>query len=211
MGDILHWRGVPVPYITAWGHEVEGMPAVDVRLVVAGTSGVARVSYADETPYDRDAHGALWQRYRIARGKGEARFSSVHPGRQRRAMTRRLCQVCGDPADQNEQGWLWLVSAEDSTRITHTGQDIVRTAHPPVCEPCSRIARQYCPHLVKGNALVRAGTVSDWGVYGIEVTAQGQHPGTQRAYSDPASMQILAGQMIVILRNLTVIEWSDRP
>lgn len=209
MSRITYRHGMPVPYITAWSAETGNQTATAMRMVAVREDALARVAYVEEGPHDRDAHGVLWQRYPIARGKGEPQFARVHPARQRRAMTRRLCQVCGDPADQNELGWLWLVTQADAERLAKEGPGDVRTSNPPVCHPCAAMARSMCPHLVKGNALVRASIVSDWGVYGIEVTPAGQRPGLDRAYTDPAVMQMVAGQQIVILRNVTPINWSD--
>lgn len=206
MAELLYWRGVPVPYITTWSAETRNPVGATLHMVANGASTLVRVSYEDETPYDRDAHGALWQRYPMARGKGEPLFARVHPARQRRCMTRRLCQVCAQPADQNDQGWLWLVTAADALRLKTEGTGEVRTSNPPVCHPCSQLARTYCPNLLGGNALVRVPALTDWGVYGIETTPTDRTPGIDRAYSHPAIGQMVAGQQIVVLHNVTTLE-----
>ena len=206
-----YWKGVPVPFITCWEQEVRGAysgsgnKGAQIKMVGTAPGGLLRVSYSDEWPYDRDAHGVLWQRYPIAMYRGDPHFAKVHPSRQRRCMVRRLCQVCGNPSDHNADGWLWLITHEDSDRIRAGGEPRVRTANPPVCEPCSVKARALCPHLLKGNALVRAGSVTDWGVYGLKATPDGASAGHTVAYDDPARIQIIAGQQLVILDHLTLI------
>lgn len=89
-----------VPYIVQWSEERDCSPELTVRQNGDG------VGYADETPGDRDAHGVLWRQVTGRRGQGRPLFGSVHPLRQRRAMRRLLCQVCGRPADRDERGVL---------------------------------------------------------------------------------------------------------
>jgi hypothetical protein len=91
-----------VPYIASWS----GERPTSTPLVANGRRGIG---YRRERPGDRDAHGVLWQRYVRAPGVGEPRFKKVHPHRQRHAMRRLLCQVCGGPADEDERGILWLI------------------------------------------------------------------------------------------------------
>ncbi len=75
-------------------------------IVLPGNRGIG---YRDETPLDRDERGVLLKRTRDAQGHGKPRFGAVHPARQRRAMANLLCQVCGNPADTNDEGTLWLL------------------------------------------------------------------------------------------------------
>src|SRR5262245_58187522 len=86
-----------VPYISSWSSE----RPTRARLIAGDRSGIG---YQRERPGDRDARGVLWTRYVRAPGEGLPQLSKVHPYRQRRAMRQLLCQVCGGPADQNEQG-----------------------------------------------------------------------------------------------------------
>lgn len=207
---LRYWKGVPVPFITTWSKEVEslklrGETGAQVKMVGTSPDGLLRVSYSDELPYDRDSHGVLWQRYPLAMYQGEPYFAKVHPSRQRRCMVRRLCQVCGNAASLDSDGWLWLVTHEDAARLRAGGEQRVRTANPPVCTRCSELARDLCPHLLKGNALVRANTITDWGVYGQKATPNGAYPGHTVAYDDPAVIQIVAGQQLVIISDLTLL------
>lgn len=208
--SLHYWKGIPVPFIICWNREVEAVknqtgPGAMIKMVGTSPGGLLRVSYSDEWPYDRDRHGVLWQRYPIAMYQGDPHFAKVHPSRQRRCMAKRLCQVCGNPASFNEDGWLWLVTHEDAARLRAGGEQRVRTANPPVCERCSELARTLCPNLLKGNALVRANTVTDWGVYGLKATPDGAYAGHTVAYDDPAVIQIVAGQQLVIISDLTLI------
>lgn len=206
-----YWKGVPVPFITCWDAEVQGAmkgggnKGAQIKMVGTDPGGLLRVSYSDEWPYDRDKYGVLWQRYPIAMYRGQPHFAKVHPSRQRRCMAKRLCQVCGNPADVNEDGWLWLITHEDAARIRAGGECRVRTANPPVCQPCSEVAREMCPHLLRGNALVRAPRIVDWGVYGLKAAPDGASGGHTVAYDDPARIQIIAGQQLVHIENLTVL------
>lgn len=208
---VHYYKGSPVPFITTWGREVESVKlqsagtGAPIKMTSVSPTGPFRVSYDDEWPYDRDSHGVLWQRYPIAMYQGVPHFAKVHPSRQRRCMVRRLCQVCGNAANFNEDGWLWLVTHEDAARLRSGGEQRVRTANPPVCDRCSELAREMCPHLLKGNALVRANRITDWGVYGIKATPDGAVNGHTVAYDDPAVIEIVAGQQLVILDELTLI------
>src|SRR5262245_53082651 len=124
-----------VPYITSWS----GERAVRTPVVAKGRWGIG---YQRERPGDRDSYGVLWTRYVRAPGVGTPNFSSVHPARQRRAMRLLLCQVCGGPADRNEQGILWLL---DDARYAWSGEE--PTGHPPICLRCAVPASRSCPYL----------------------------------------------------------------
>jgi len=211
--ELTYYKGTPVPYITCWEQEVQaaingaGGKGSQIRfqqLMVPGAPVTA--SYVDETPADRDAFGALWQRYPLAMGKGAPHFAKVHPARQRRCMTKMLCQVCGNPANFNEQGWQWLVTHEDAARLAAGGDPRVRTANPPVCNRCCDLARELCPHLLKGNALVRTPGFVPWGVYGIVADPAGASPGHTVPYGDPRIHRTLAGQMLVTLQKVQVVD-----
>lgn len=134
-----------VPYIAKWTSEV-CPPAV----VVANGRGIA---YAREIPYDRDDDGVLWKRIAWSPGKGRPVFGQVHFLRQRRAMRRMLCQVCGGPADRNAQGALWLVGQDAGDRKTWGAA--LTTSHPPVCVPCAVTSVRACPHLRKRYVALR--------------------------------------------------------
>src|SRR4051812_9793935 len=91
-----------VPYATSWsGEQHLPMPVIQHRGFGIG--------YADEIAADRDVCGVLWHRVESRPGAGRPQFGNVHSLRQRRAMRRLLCQVCGEPAERTSEGMLWLL------------------------------------------------------------------------------------------------------
>ncbi|MFE0421995.1 hypothetical protein [Streptomyces sp. NPDC058953] len=143
--------GPVVPYITAWSSEQGVQPLVVTR--------GAGIGYADETPYDRDADGVLWTRVPSSPGRGRPEFGQVHLMRQRRAMRRMLCQVCGEAADRDENGTLWLLGSDEDEYLT--------TSHPPVCAPCAVLSLRVCPHLRRRHTLIRVRSCVPLGVHGV--------------------------------------------
>ncbi|MFE3096292.1 hypothetical protein ACFXG1_21015 [Streptomyces sp. NPDC059248] len=119
----------------------------------------AGIGYADETPYDRDADGVLWTRVPSSPGRGRPEFGQVHLMRQRRAMRRMLCQVCGEAADRDENGTLWLLGSDEDEYLT--------TSHPPVCAPCAVLSLRVCPHLRRRHTLIRVRSCVPLGVHGV--------------------------------------------
>ena len=188
-----------VPYIARWSGE---RPA-RVPVVARGRTGI---SYQRERPGDRDARGVLWKRYVRAPGEGVPEFGGVHPYRQRRAMRRLLCQVCGGPADLNEQGVLWLVG--DAGR---GWSDEEVTGHPPVCLRCAGTARRACPYLRDRGVL--ALRVRDAPLVGVSGTLYEPRrwglaclgPATL-AYDDPQVRYLQAAQLMRGLRDRTVVD-----
>ncbi|WP_176946603.1 hypothetical protein [Lentzea fradiae] len=134
---------VVAPFITAWSTE-QDLPC---RLVEHPGRGVA---YADEVVTDRDAHGVLWRQTSTRRGEGRPEFGRVHPAWQRQAMELLLCQVCGGPADRDDEGVLWLLrDHRDDWRHWPEGMGSTGTAHLPalrrgVRPSLSRTAARRC-------------------------------------------------------------------
>ncbi|MEW1548007.1 hypothetical protein [Streptomyces tsukubensis] len=192
----LDHHGPLVPYITAWTSEHMAQP-----LVITKGAGIG---YADETPYDRDRDGVLWIREPSSPGRGKPVFGRVHPMRQRRALRRLLCQVCGHPADRNEQGILWLLGGTDNEDLT--------TTHPPICAPCAALAVRTCPSLRRQHALVRARSCLPFGVHGALHRPGIPHPlpdtGGGLAYGDPRIRWMRAAQLIVRLEGATEVSPS---
>ncbi|PJE93926.1 hypothetical protein CUT44_31615 [Streptomyces carminius] len=160
--------------------------------------GVEGVGYLDETPYDRDGHGVLWVRQALARGSGRPQFQNVHVLRQRRAVRRMLCQVCGGP---------WLFVLRDVGRPVEEGE---RTTAPPVCVPCARVSVRQCPRLREGYAATLVGRPSPWGVAGIV-----HHPATlepvggslhEVAHEDPAIRWVTAHRLVLELRECAPVD-----
>jgi hypothetical protein len=143
--------GSVVPYIGSW----TGEQRCALRLAWRGTrDGGVRIGYVDETPFDRDERGVLWQRHTARIGDGRPLYKVVHPARQRRVMSRLLCQVCAQAADHTQVGTLWLLPAREVAAFD--GTDGWVTRHPPLCAPCARISVRVCPGMQPDYVAIRA-------------------------------------------------------
>lgn len=187
-----------VPYITCW----TGERPTQTPVVAKGRSGIG---YRRERRGDRDAHGVLWSRYVRAPGVGEPKFGGVHPYRQRQAMRRLLCQVCGEPADQNDQGILWLLGRAD---LPWSGSE--STSQPPICLRCAGPASRICPHLRANTVALRVRHAPIAGVLGVLYSPSRHgpvHDGPARLpYTDPSVRMLQAQQLIRNLLECTVVD-----
>ena len=146
--------GAVLPYIGSW----TGEQRCALRLAWRGSwHGGLRIGYVDETPFDRDEWGVLWQRHTARIGAGRPLYTVVHPARQRRVMRRLLCQVCAQAADHTEAGTLWLLPAREVAAFDD--QDGLVTQHPPLCAPCARISVRVCPGMRPDYVAIRAHSV----------------------------------------------------
>ncbi|MGK5533712.1 hypothetical protein [Streptomyces sp. URMC 129] len=205
-GRPLSWgpNKLPVPFAAAWSEE---KPTVRRSLTVRpdGTG----LAYVDETPADRDAHGVLWARLRNAPGEGRPDFRKLHSQRQRHAMLRKLCQVCGGPASRTGQGWLFLLqrhgSADEQSADWPEG---ALSAKPPICRSCAALAVRHCPHLTE-PLVIRSRKPRVWGVFGgfIGPSPDGRLISSPTddclPYGDPASPWFLASQLLIELTRCT--------
>ncbi|ANW18441.1 hypothetical protein [Streptomyces clavuligerus] len=181
-----------VPYITTWSSE----QTIPTRIVTRG----AGIGYADETLYDRDADGVLWARVSSSPGRGRPEFGQVHALRQRRAMRKLLCQVCGKPADRDERGTLWLLGEPEPDLIT---------PHPPLCMPCALHSLRVCPHLRRRHVALRARSCTPAGVHGIVYRPGRPLPEIETygglLHGDPRIAWTRASQMLMRLEECTVV------
>lgn len=189
-----------VPYITRWSAERPARTTVIQRRHGIG--------YPYEKPRDRDRRGVLWLRIPSRQGEGRPEFGRVHSGRQRRAMTRLLCQVCGGPADRGGDGVLWLIGEDQDA--PDSWPDPLITPHPPVCAPCARRSVLACPHLRRNRALLR---VHAWELIGVRGTLY--WPARPNpvpadvagiAFTDPRVRWTQAGQLIARLTRFTPLD-----
>jgi hypothetical protein len=146
------------PYITTWSEE--GEPAL--QIIELSGRGIA---YSDERVTDRDSHGVLWFRTPCRPAEGTPLFSKVHPLRQRRAMLRLLCGVCGQPASQTDDGVLWLL--QDFRGDWPGWPERMAVTEPPVCLSCVPVATRLCPALRTGAVAARARRFPVVGVRGV--------------------------------------------
>ncbi|MFD7874473.1 hypothetical protein ACFV5G_10250 [Streptomyces sp. NPDC059766] len=198
----LTHKGRPVPYITPWSREKVTQPAP-----VATLHGIA---YPGPTAGSRGGYDdVLWQYWGSHPGAGEPLWSEVHGPRQRHAMRKVLCQVCGGPADRDERGWLWLL--EDERDSGPTWPDGEMTTHPPVCRLCAPLAARLCPHLRrKGAVAVRVAEVIVDAVYGHRY-----HHGPFGLYAGKADVfltsswsirWVVGNQLVASLAQCTVLD-----
>ena len=178
---IRYYKGVPVPYIAAWSAEKEGNVVPEGFLLRENPfTGQSQLRYRDEHPADRDRHGILWHRVAWAPGEGEPAFAEVHTVRQRRALHRSLCQICGNP------GVLWLTPALlwDAHLADNGPRAPYRTSDPPVCRSCYELALRYCPELGRGKVILAPGR---WAITAV----RGQIADPRRGgFSDPRTIDL---------------------
>lgn len=192
-------RGV-VPYLTAWSSEK----------VLPGTlvAHRGRLAYADELPFDRDRRGILWRRVGVSPGAGKPEYGTVHTSRQRRAMQRILCQVCGGPGDTAGAGVLWLMGRAEYEREPWPAP--IESPHPPVCLTCAVRAVRLCPHLRDHYTAVRAQRFHLSGVYGaryLPALPQPQVIDVATLALDSARVAWLqASQLIIRLADYRVVD-----
>ncbi|GHA05701.1 hypothetical protein GCM10010389_51470 [Streptomyces echinoruber] len=210
-----------VPYIATWSGEKAAPDPVVVYRMPAGdtfrrgkpgiTCMPVGIRYSGEALSDRDEHGVLWLPDVDNPGTGRLLYGNVHPGRQRRAMTELLCQVCGGPADRDSRGVLWLV--EDGRGDWSGWPKDLMTTHPPICLKCVRAAREQCPHLWKGSALVRVGRSVVCGVWGRRYTAGRLGPlvveSTVVPFESPLIHWTVASQLVRALYACTVVSVDE--
>ncbi|OEV11092.1 hypothetical protein [Streptomyces nanshensis] len=191
-----------VPYIAQWSAEGSApRPQVVTRR--------GRIAFVDERRYDRDADGILWTRVPFQPGKGTPQFGHVHALRQRNAMERLLCHVCGRPADSNSDGVLWLLTEEPRCPPEGGSGDVV-TEHPPLCLPCAHIAIAACPRLRHDFTAVRVRAFERAGVRGALYQRATPHPVpidvVSVAFDNPAIGWVRAGKLLLRLTDYQPVD-----
>lgn len=194
---------VLAPYVTRWSEEVR-LPGTVIEKPGFG------IAYADESVADRDCYGVLWERTSYGPGRGRPRLGKVHPARQRRAMQRLLCQVCGGPADRADDGVLWLLP--DFRQDWPGWPDGMGVTEPPVCLPCVGLSIRMCPALRLGAVAFRARRFEIAGVRGA-LYRGGQAPtavGDMRvSFDNPAIRWVRAANLLRELRDCSLVELDE--
>jgi hypothetical protein len=193
-----------VPFTTLWSGE-QDLPAVVVERPDYG------IGYADETPADRDTGGVLWQRAVSRPWVGRPVFGDVHTLRQRRAMRRLLCQVCGGPADRTDEGVLWLLP--DYRRDWAGWPEGMGNVEPPICRQCAGMSLRLCPRLRRGAVAVR---VREYPIVGVRGALYKQGPAgptmvseTVVAFDDPAVHWVRAVGLARQMLGCTVLPTNE--
>jgi hypothetical protein len=191
---------VIAPYVTAWSTEREPPCQVVERRGFG-------IGYADETVLDRDSRGVLWRRMPSRHRQGRPEFGKVHPFRQRRAMRRLLCQVCAGPADQTDDGVLWLLP--DLRGDWSAWPDGMAAVEPPVCVRCVQTSVRLCPALRNGAALIRVRDCPVVGVRGALYRSGAVSPvataETIVSFRNPAIRWVRAANLVRELRGCTIL------
>lgn len=195
---VIEGRRLVVPYITMWTGEREAA----VTVVERRRGGIG---YARESLLDRDERGVLWSRWSSTPGRGRPQYGRVHTMRQRRAMSRLLCQVCGEPADRDADGgvlWLW----KDHRDHWRGWPDGLLMSEPPVCVPCVGLAVRLCPALRPGAVAMRVRRFPVVGVHGT-CYLPGPVPGkvSNYRYLDPGIAWVQADHLVRELSDATLI------
>ncbi|MFM9630286.1 hypothetical protein ACKI10_22025 [Streptomyces galilaeus] len=122
------------------------------------------IGYEDESPEIDRRFDTLWVRYAATPGVGQPDLRSMHPLRQRQAMTHLLCQVCRKSTfGRRDERHLFLMRSRADEPIIE-GEV---TAVPPVHARCAQRAITECPHLRKGWTAALVEHMPTWGVAGI--------------------------------------------
>jgi hypothetical protein len=170
------------------------------------------IAYADETPADRDRDGVLWTRKPNRHGEGRPQFGDVHSVRQRRAMRRLLCQVCGHPADRTAEGVLWLLP--DYYAEAEGWPEDYDLAEPPICRACVPVATRLCPALRKGYLGIRARNAPVCGVRGVVYQPARPAPVMLKdyliRYDNSTIRWTVADQLLRTLRDCTPVDLTGR-
>ncbi|MEU5834022.1 hypothetical protein ABZ820_10090 [Streptomyces diacarni] len=203
--------GLRVPYVASWQYEDSYMPTPVERRHGVGGAGIGYQGEARTGGVDR-RNGVLWVRAPLARGRGRARLGSVHPLRQRQAMSHLLCQVCGaDTFDRNDERHMVLVRGETPIR---EGE---RTASPPVHESCAAESVRDCPHLRRGHVAALVRHFQPWGVAGLlhhPKTLKVRYSGTRDGltfveFGDPRIRWTLAARDVSTLHGVETVDLDD--
>lgn len=192
------------PYITTWSEERDP-PS---KIIESPGRGIA---YVDETLSDRDRHGVLWFRTPSRPGHGHPLFAKVHPLRQRRAMRRLLCGVCGHPVDVTDDGILWLL--KDHRDDWPGWPENMGVTEPPTCVPCIRLAGRLCPALRNAAVTIRVRLAPIAGVRGLLYHSRGLVPvpveEVNVPYDDPRIRWLRATNLIRELHDCTIVPLED--
>lgn len=196
---------IVAPYVTANTAEQ------DLKCSLVVRPGGLGIGYTHELPGDRDYFGVLWQKVAERPKEGRPEFARVHPARQRWTMSELLCQVCAGPADQTQDGVLWLL--RDHRGDWPRWPEGMASVEPPICARCVAISLRRCPALQRGAVAIR---VRHFAVVGVRGTLY--RPGTfapapvaaaQLDYGDPKVRWMVAVALIRELRGCSFVPLDE--
>lgn len=205
------WQGGPVPWVTAWTGEAIPPQRVREHHGIGGRG----LGLADEHPEADRVLDVLWVRMPATRS-GTPDFPTMHALRQRTALRRGLCQVCGGPVGDGTRPRLFLLAAAGGRPIGE-GE---RTMSPPVHRVCARTATRACPPLHRhGHTAALVSYAVPWGVQGLlyspdtlEPIPSDKHGLHFVPYTDAAELRwILATRYIVTLHGVRPVDLASLP
>jgi len=211
VSDLPSYKGKPVPWITRWSGETS---KDRFKYDIIRTSKGFSLVYPDGN--ETREGDLLWQREGLGRN-GHPEFKNVSTYRQRAAMRKCLCQVCGKKI--LDRPIPWLVPVLDDS-IEYVDADTPITLQAPTCAECIDLALQLCPHLkTNGYRILKVLDYELWGVFGQVLAVQEGRPvKMQSAVSYDTAMygegfslgQVLAQQEVAKLGKF-VVEKEFRP
>lgn len=144
----------------------------------------------------------LWYRNALGRA-GTPEYAHLHTLRQRHAMLRSMCQVCGRSA-RTSRGISWLLIAYEWRLLsTATEGSFVPTGNPPTCLQCRPLAMRLCPALrTQGAVAFTAAHARPVGVTADVLPSRGSGPPVTEVvlFTEPEWLaRTLAKQLLVEL------------
>lgn len=125
-------------------------------------------------------------------------------------MTELKCQVCGGAPSVTEDGYLFIDWHEPYQPRSWPERAV--TTLPPLCGPCALISVRQCPHIGRSSfTVLRARRPVPWGLGGAVYQPIGQGslggppPRGRLPYGHPALRWIVASQLVMELREVTVL------
>ncbi|WP_018568340.1 hypothetical protein [Streptomyces sp. PsTaAH-124] len=169
-----------------------------------------RLRYADETRFDRDGWGTLWERVALPpKGRrGSPRPEHVHPYRQRRAMLDLWCQICRRPVDPDYAGPYLFLHRADGGPL----KEGERTDKPPVHVVCAGVSVQLCPRLRGSFAGAWVEHAPTWGMKGAVYHPQTldlHQAGVDVPLESPYRRWTIAFSTVVELQGVTPLTPAD--
>jgi hypothetical protein len=119
-------RGLPVPWVNAWGAESAAAARVAPDQLVDGELAMFHDDYGDVPDFTRQS-----------------------PQRQRRAMIEGLCQVCGKPVPWSRRNLVVADLAVDWVWAAESRREVATVTEPWLCDRCCEIAVHWCPALIR--------------------------------------------------------------
>ncbi len=119
-------RGLPVPFVNAWGAETPERTRVEPDPRAAGRLALFHDDHGDEPDFPRQ-----------------------NPGRQRECMVDGLCQVCGKFAPWSRRNLVLAPISVEWSYVDNLRRWLPVIFEPWLCDRCCEIAVGWCPALIR--------------------------------------------------------------